>query len=64
MLHNTRNLVEEWRKGDAEKLATLEMEADIAWPGAGDGRRQPTNRSGKSAKATCWGPLSPRTNAG
>ena len=35
MLHNTRNLVEEWRKGDAEKLATLEMEADIAWPGGG-----------------------------
>ena len=35
MLHKTRNLVEDWRKGDAEKLATLEMEADIAWPGGG-----------------------------
>ena len=35
MLHKTRNLVEDWRKGDAEKLATFEMEADTAWPGGG-----------------------------
>ena len=35
MLHKTRNLVEDWRKGDAEKLAAFEMEADTAWPGGG-----------------------------
>ena len=35
MLHKTRNLVEDWRKGDAEKLATFEMQADTAWPGGG-----------------------------
>ena len=35
MLYKTRNLVEDWRKGDPEKLATLEMEADTAWPGGG-----------------------------
>ncbi len=41
MLHKTRNLVEDWRKGDAEKLATLEMEADIAWPGGGGWQTTP-----------------------
>jgi len=35
MLHRTRNLVEDWREGDAEKLSTLEMESDSAWPGRG-----------------------------
>ena len=35
MLHKTRNLVEDWREGDARKLATLEMEADVGWPGGG-----------------------------
>ncbi len=35
MLHKTRNLVEDWREGDARKLAALEMEADVGWPGGG-----------------------------
>ena len=35
LLHKTRNLVEDWREGDARKLATLEMEADVGWPGGG-----------------------------
>lgn len=35
MLHKTRNLVEDWREGDARKLAVLEMEADVGWPGGG-----------------------------
>ena len=35
MLHRTRNLVEDWRKGDGDKLARLEMESAIAWPGGG-----------------------------
>ncbi len=41
MLHKTRNLVEDWGKGDADKLATLEMEADIAWPGGGGWQTTP-----------------------
>ena len=35
MLHKTRNLVEDWREGDARKLAALKMEADVGWPGGG-----------------------------
>ena len=41
MLHSTRNLVEDWRKGDREKLATLEMESDSAWPGGGGWQTTP-----------------------
>ncbi len=35
MEHRTRDLVKDWRRGDAEKLARLMMEADVAWPGGG-----------------------------
>ena len=35
MTHPTRNLTTDWRPGDAEKLAKLETEADVAWPGGG-----------------------------
>ena len=41
MLHKTRNLVGEWRKGDAEKLYALEMAADVAWPGGGGWQTTP-----------------------
>ncbi len=41
MLHKTRNLVEDWRKGDAEKLARLMMEAAVAWPGGGGWQTTP-----------------------
>ena len=41
MLHKTRNLVENWRKGDAEKLARLEMESHSGWPGGGGWRTTP-----------------------
>ncbi len=41
MLHKTRNLVEDWREGDARKLATLEMEADVGWPGGGGWQTTP-----------------------
>ena len=35
MEHKIRNLVEDWRPGDAEKLVTMEMESESAWPGGG-----------------------------
>jgi len=35
MLHRTRNLVVDWRSGDAEKLVAMEMESESAWPGGG-----------------------------
>ena len=35
MRHPIRDLVTDWRPGDAEKLAALEMESDVAWPGGG-----------------------------
>ena len=41
MLHKTRNLVDDWREGDARKLATLEMEADVGWPGGGGWQTTP-----------------------
>ena len=41
LLHKTRNLVEDWREGDAEKLAALEMEADAGWPGGGGWQTSP-----------------------
>ena len=41
MQHPTRDLVTDWRKEDAEKLATLEMEADAAWPGGGGWQTTP-----------------------
>ena len=34
-LHPTRDLIKDWRKGDAEKIATMENEADAVWPGGG-----------------------------
>ena len=41
MLHKTRTLVEDWREGDAEKLAALKMEADVGWPGGGGWQTSP-----------------------
>ena len=41
LLHKTRNLVEDWREGDARKLAMLEMEADVGWPGGGGWQTSP-----------------------
>lgn len=41
MLHKTRNLVADWRKGDASKLARLMMEAAVAWPGGGGWQTTP-----------------------
>ncbi len=41
LLHKTRNLVQDWRKGDAEKLYALEMAADVAWPGGGGWQTTP-----------------------
>ena len=41
MAHRTRDLVKDWRKGDAEKLAGLRTEADVAWPGGGGWQTTP-----------------------
>jgi hypothetical protein len=41
MLHKTRNLIQNWRQGDAEKLARLEMESGVAWPGGGGWQTTP-----------------------
>ena len=40
-LHPTRDLTKNWRKGDAEKLATMENEAEAVWPGGGGWQTDP-----------------------
>ena len=55
MLHKTRNLVEDWRKGDAEKLATLEMEADVAWPGGGGWQTTPEEQEREIRESNLMG---------
>ena len=55
MLHKTRNLVEDWRKRDAEKLATLEMEADVAWPGGGGWQTTPEEQEREIRESNLMG---------
>jgi len=42
-MHTTRDLTRNWRRGDGLKLATLETEAQTAWPGGGGWQITPEN---------------------
>ena len=57
MLHKTRNLVDDWRQGDARKLATLEMEADVGWPGGGGWQTTPEEQERSIRESNLLGAL-------
>ena len=40
-MHPTRNLITDWRPDDAAKVARLESEASVTWPGADDWQVSP-----------------------